>query len=725
MSAEKSGSKDPAESGRVEMIMEDQVDILIVDDKPDKLLALEAILEELGQNIVRAMSGREALRHVLQREFAVILLDINMPGMDGFEAASLIRQHRTARHTPIIFITAFGDEPHAQRSYSLGAVDYILAPVVPEVLKAKVGVFVELFRKSAELKRQSEVRERRAAQLQKLAQASAAINASLSLDATLRAITEAARDVLDARQALSVATLGHPGERPRMAVSLDEGSAPSRWQRAELRQRGTDAGLTRLHDLLCARGGPIRMSERELLEHPEWLADDPLGVPIRGVLAAPLTESTGRNMGFIQLGDKLQGDFTEDDEIILVQLAQLGSIALQNGLNLEAREANRLKDEFLATLSHELRTPLNAILGWTRLLRTSPSDPTKLERGFEVIERNVNAQVRMIEDLLDISRITTGKMRLAISTVELEPVISAVLDTLRPAADGKGVTLSAELGDGEIQGDPERLQQVISNLINNAIKFTPRGGRVEVRLTQNDGDVELEVRDTGEGISSDFLPFVFDRFRQADSSTRRTQGGLGIGLALVRHIVELHGGSVQADSPGRGHGATFTLRLPAMPTTARSAEHIPTSAVEDTADVLEGVRVLVVEDQDDTREMLGEVLRRHRAEVTVVSSAREAFEIISARRPHVLVSDVAMPDEDGFQLIDKLRRLGPDAGGDVPALALTAYARKEDHARALAAGFQMHASKPIEPSELVAAVACLAGGQGIMRALGRAPRGAA
>jgi len=705
--------------------MDDRVDILMVDDKPDKLLSLEAILDDLGQNLIRANSGREALRHVLRQEFAVILLDINMPGMDGFETAELIRQHRTSRHTPIIFLTAFGEAPHAEKSYSLGAVDYIMAPVDPEILKTKVGVFVELFRKTAEVRRQAEALRRRATQLNKLASASLAINAALSQDATLRAIIEAARDILEVRQAIAVTTLGHPGERPRVAVSFADDLGSYRGYRPLLRPGGasTGGGLTRIHELLCARGRAVRMSAGELSMHPEWMPDDPGSPPLRGVLAAPLTEGSGRNMGFIQLSDKTQGEFTEDDEAILVQLAQLGSIALQNGINSEAREANRLKDEFLATLSHELRTPLNAILGWTRMLRTSPPEANKLERGLEVIERNVNAQVRMIEDLLDISRITTGKMRLNTTTLALGSLVQAVLDTLRPAAEGKGITLAAELSEGEIQGDLERLQQVISNLISNAIKFTPRAGRVDVILRQGSGEVELKVHDSGEGISADFLPYVFDRFRQADSSTKRTTGGLGIGLAIVRHIVELHGGSVQADSAGRGQGATFTIRLPARRARQRPDEPSAAPSAEEPENLLEGLHVLVVEDQEDTREMLREVLRKHRAEVTVVSSVREALAAISERRPHVLVSDLGMPEEDGYELIRHLRELGPQNGGDVPALALTAYARKEDQARALAAGFQMHAVKPIEPAELVAAVACLAGGTGMEKALNRAPRG--
>jgi signal transduction histidine kinase len=760
------------------MAQHEPVELLIVDDKLDNLVALEAILDEPGQRVVRASSGRDALRHLLRQEFAVILLDINMPGMDGFETAQLIRQHRSAKHTPIIFLTAFGEDMYLERSYSLGAVDYIMTPVVPEVLRSKVAVFVDLFRKTAEVRRQATALQQRAAQLHKLTAAALAINAALSIDAMLRAITDAARDIVGAHHASALVALGHPGERPRTASSSSAEHAASREGRAA-RKPQPEPVDTAVHELLLQRSAPIRKTRRELDADPAFFhvgrgsavavaghagrgsalavaghagrgsalavaghagRDSAFAAPSGGLdpkpawgglLAAPLLEADGSNMGFIELVHKIEGDFDEDDEAVLMQLAQMGSIAIQNCVNAEAREANRLKDEFLATLSHELRTPLNAIMGWTRLLRTGPPDDTKLSRGLEVIERNVNAQARMIEDLLDVSRITTGKMRLNTRPVELAPVVEAVLETLRPAAEAKEISVAASVDGraGQVQADPERIQQVISNLIGNAIKFTPKGGHINVHLGRVEGDVELRIADSGEGISPEFLPFVFERFRQADSTVRRVQGGLGIGLAIVRHIVELHGGAVSAQSPGRGRGSSFIVRLPAALATQRRPSVPPPKAApsprggpavgvvggavgepgREGFDALEGLRVLLVEDDPDAREMVMEVLLLHRAEVTAVGSVREALEVFSSVRPHVLVSDVAMPLEDGYDLIRRVRELGPEQGGDVPALALTAHARREDHARAIAAGFQMHAAKPIDPDELVSAVGRLAG----------------
>jgi signal transduction histidine kinase len=387
----------------------------------------------------------------------------------------------------------------------------------------------------------------------------------------LRAITDAARDIVGAHHASALVTLGHAGERPRTAASFSAEYASGSGRAT--RKTPPDRLDTAVHDLLRGGNAPVRKSRREIEDDPAWSTLEASRPSLEGLLVAPLIESDGRNMGFIELVNKIEGEFDEDDEAVLMQLAQVGSIAIQNCINAEAREANRLKDEFLATLSHELRTPLNAILGWTRLLRTGPPDNSKLSRGLEVIERNVNAQARMVEDLLDVSRITTGKMRVSTRGIELAPVVEAVLETLRPAAEAKEITVDADVDGraGQVQADPERIQQVISNLIGNAIKFTPKGGHLDVRLARVEGDVELRVGDSGEGISPEFLPFVFDRFRQADSTVRRVQGGLGIGLAIVRHIVELHGGLVSAESPGRGKGSVCTsCWWRTTPTRARS-----------------------------------------------------------------------------------------------------------------------------------------------------------
>ncbi|WP_437637362.1 response regulator [Sorangium sp. So ce854] len=688
-----------------------RVNILVVDDRPEQLLSLEAVLAPLGENIVKAASGREALRCLLQQEFAVILLDINMPEIDGFETATLVRQRRSTRHTPIIFLTAHTDRLYVERSYSLGAVDYIMTPFAPEVLRTKVSVFVDLFKKTQQIRLQAESLRAHAEQLQRLNRAALTINSALSLDAMVAAITEAARDVACAHQAMTLVKLERPGERPRTAVSLSE-------RYATFQQEAPPPVAGRLFAFVSGRNRPLRMTQQELAKHPEWLDDGASTPPPRGYLAVPLTAADGQNIGCIELSDRRDGEFSDDDETVLVQLAQLASIAIQNCVHAEAREANRLKDEFLATLSHELRSPLNAILGWTHLLRSEPFDEQRVSHGLEVIERNVAAQTKLIEDLLDVSRVATGKLRISAAPMSLASVVEVAIDAIRPAAEAKQLTIDVSLDPAiEVNGDVDRLQQVVSNLTSNALKFTRPGDHVLVSLRRAGAYAELTVRDTGEGIASDFLPFVFERFRQADSTSRRAHGGLGIGLSLVRHIVEAHGGSVVAESPGLQRGSTFVVRLPLLgigrsllagsSREARSRAHASSAHAEAPSD-LGGLHVLLVEDDADARELLQEVLSQHRAEVTAVASAREALAAFVAARPHVLVSDIAMPGEDGYELIRSIRQRPPHAGGDLPALALTAYARKEDQQRALDAGFHMHATKPIEPAALVAAVASLA-----------------
>jgi len=387
----------------------------------------------------------------------------------------------------------------------------------------------------------------------------------------------------------------------------------------------------------------------------------------------------------------------------------------EQDLRRQAEEANRMKDEFLATLSHELRTPLNAMLGWAQVLRLGKLDSEAAARALETIERNARAQAQLIADLLDVSRIITGKLRLDLQPVELPAIIEAALDSARPGADAKGIDLDVSLDrlTSPVLGDTDRLQQVIWNLLSNAIKFTPPGGRVMVRLQQTGGSAEIRVADTGAGIRPDFLPYVFDRFRQAESTITRSHGGLGLGLSIVRHLVELHGGSAAVYSEGEGKGAAFTVRLPVRQAASESAasldETIDKARVWETEGLLAGLRILVVEDEDDTRELLVTALEQCGAEVASAPSVAAALASFDRRPPDVLVSDLAMPDEDGFSLIRKVRSRGPGEGGDVPAAALTAYARTEDRLRALASGFQRHLPKPIDPSDLIAAVAALAG----------------
>ena len=380
----------------------------------------------------------------------------------------------------------------------------------------------------------------------------------------------------------------------------------------------------------------------------------------------------------------------------------------------EAEAANRLKDEFIATVSHELRTPLTSILGYAIMLRDGSIIGAEASRATEIIERNARAEARLVGDLLDLSSIMTGKLRLNTRRVELAALVEAAIDSARPTARAQGVRLHADLGQGpcEVTGDPERLQQIVWNLISNAIKFTPEGGDVEVSLARAGAAAELRVSDTGQGITPEFLPFVFDRFRQADGSSTRRHGGLGLGLALVRHLVELHGGTVRAESGGEGAGATFTVGLPLAP-----AREDPPPAYGDEAGargeappaLLDGLRLLLVEDDDDFRELLRIMLMRDGAEVTAVNSAAGALEALRRSRPDVIVSDIGMPGTDGYELMREVRALPEEQGGKTPAVALTGYAGDKDRRLTASAGYQMHVAKPVDPAELSAAVAGLAG----------------
>ncbi|MBK1990663.1 PAS domain S-box protein [Sphaerospermopsis aphanizomenoides BCCUSP55] len=383
----------------------------------------------------------------------------------------------------------------------------------------------------------------------------------------------------------------------------------------------------------------------------------------------------------------------------------------------EAEAANRIKDEFLATLSHELRTPLNAMLGWTQLLKSRKFDEITTARALDTIDRNSRNLAQLIEDVLDVSRIICGKLRLNLHPVELIPVVTAAIDTVRPAADAKEITIESEFDSqvGVVIGDANRLQQIVWNLLSNAVKFTPKRGKVQVELKRINSRVQIQVIDTGAGIDPDFLPHVFERFRQADSSTTRSHGGLGLGLAIVRHLVELHGGTVAATSPGLGQGATFTVNLPMKAVTAeyntseQQQSLVNNDFVQQQLAILQGLRVLIVDDEADARHLLTTILGQYGAQAMAVASVPAAMTAISQFHPDILISDIGMPQEDGYTLIRKVRSLPSHQGGKIPAVAVTAYARAEDRTQALLAGFQLHIPKPVNPAELAAVVANLAG----------------
>jgi PAS domain S-box-containing protein len=442
-------------------------------------------------------------------------------------------------------------------------------------------------------------------------------------------------------------------------------------------------------------------------------------LPVTSYLAVPVVSRNGEVLGGLFFGHPDKGVFTERTARIIEGIAAQAAIAMDNArlyevaqqARAEAEHSSRLKEEFLATISHELRTPLNAVLGWARMLRAGQIPEGEVPKVLETIERNARAQAQLIDDLLDVSRIITGKLRMDVRPADPNLFIEAAIDAVKPAAEAKGIRLQRVMDTATVSvpGDPVRLQQVVWNLLSNAIKFTERGGRVQVRLERVNSHVEIIVSDTGQGIAPEFLSHVFDRFRQADQRTTRLHGGMGLGLAIVKNLVELHGGSVHAASPGNSQGSTFTVRLPlvAIYQVESEGSRVHPTAREllpsaEFADRLDGLTILVVDDEPDTRELLRVGLENCGATIILAASAKEAIDAIKTEVPDVMISDIGMPGEDGYDLIRRVRLLPPESGGKVPAIALTAYARVDDRLQALRSGYQMHVPKPVELSELVA-----------------------
>jgi len=467
-------------------------------------------------------------------------------------------------------------------------------------------------------------------------------------------------------------------------------------------------------------------------------------LPVRSYLAVPVLRRSGEVVGGLFFGHGEPDVFSERAERVIVGIAAQAAIAIDNArlyaeakrssderaqlldaerlARVEVERVSLMKDEFLATLSHELRTPLNAILGWSQMLASRIQEPTQQEdagmrRGLETIARNARAQAQLIDDLLDMNRIISGKLRLDVQRADLGPIVEAALESLRPSADAKEIAVRTTIDPkaGPVLGDPQRLQQIVWNLLTNAVKFTPKGGKVDVIVQRVNSHIEIVVHDSGIGIAAEFLPHLFERFRQADASTTRRFGGLGLGLSIVKQLVELHGGTIAASSEGEGAGATFVVSLPLRAVRDKAApprEHPSTgrAAVERAPDVsLAGIVVVVVDDDADARDLIQAVLTDAAAEVSTAASAAAGLELVKARHPDVIVSDIGMPERDGYQFIRDVRILPPAEGGRTPAIALTAFARSEDRTRAMLAGYQVHVSKPIEAQELVATVMSLAG----------------
>jgi PAS domain S-box-containing protein len=601
------------------------------------------------------------------------------------------------------------------RRASDGDYRWHLGRAVP--LRDEGGAIIKWFGTSTDIDDQKRSEE----SLRFLAEASAALASSLNYETTLKLMAQLSVpriadycvvDIIDEQGQIERLAVAHfDPEKVRLVQELQrryppEASRPNSLTR--VLESGDSELVSEIPDSLLAS---LTRDEEQLRIVRE--------LKPRSYMVVPLV-ARGRTLGAISFVSAESGHRYDEDDLALAEdLARRAAMAIDNArLYKESQEASRLKDDFLATVSHELRTPLNAILGWSRMLRTNRFDAETASQALETIERNAKSQAQLIEDLLDVSSIITGKLRLDIRPVEPVAVINAAIDAVRPAADAKNVRLKTVLDPwaGIVSGDRDRLQQVLWNLLSNAIKFTPRYGSVQVRLERVNSHIEIIVSDTGQGIGPEFLPFVFDRFRQADSTLTRAHGGLGLGLSIVRHLVEMHGGTVRADSSGENLGATFTVKLPLRAVhqqepEALAPEQVESSAMADVAfncpPELEGVRVLVVDDEEDARRLLIVVLEQCKARVRTCASVSEALAEIKEWKPDIIVSDIEMPGEDGYALISKLRAMEAERGGRIPAVALTAHARAEDRMRALSSGYQMHLSKPVEPAELAVVIASL------------------
>jgi PAS domain S-box-containing protein len=655
--------------------------ILNVDDTDASRYLKSRTLRQVGLRVHEASTGEEALRMVAALKPDVVLLDVRLPDMSGIEVCRRIKADPATSSVLVIQTSATYLEPSDRvRGLEGGADTYLLEPIDSEELIANVRAMLRLRRAEQAL------RDREA-----------------WLTTTLHSIG----DGVLATDLEGHVTLMNPAAQSMLGWEEGEATGRKLSEIFEVINEETFGPGDQLVDQILHAGGISGFSKNALI----------VGRIGRRVSidhsASPMRDGQGNVTGLVLVfRDVSERKLFEKEREELLEREKEARLASEKA-RFRAEEASRLKDEFLATVSHELTSPLNSISGWARILRTGNLDAQQSARALETIERSAKSQNQLINDLLDVSRIITGKMRLDVGPVPLGAVIEAAVDTVRPAADAKSIHLTVSLDPAAdmASGDAERLQQVMWNLLSNAIKFTPRGGQVDVILTRIDSHVEITVADDGNGINPEFLPYVFDRFRQEDARFNRQHGGLGLGLAIVRHLVELHGGTVHAESPGLGQGATFTVVVPVFPEPIALAPggRRKTNGPLEGLPSLEGRRVLVVDNDADGREVVAMILVQQGAEVQTAPSTAEALNVLETWRPDVLISDIGMPDQNGYTLLETLREREQASGErPVPAIALTAYARHDDRIRALSAGYQLHVPKPVEPSELLMFVARLA-----------------
>ncbi|WP_321899273.1 ATP-binding response regulator [Paraburkholderia heleia] len=693
----------------------DRVNILVVDDIPEQRFVLRSVLEELGENIVAVSSGRAALRAVLEQEFAAILLDVNMPGMDGFETASMMRSYRRTARTPIIFITAYVDDNEMTRGYALGAVDYISSPVVPEILRAKVRVFVDMYRMRNQLIAHAAEREALAkAEVQRaaaeqarfradfLARASQALTRSLEVDDTVARIVELPVPTL-ADAAVLVFTPGE-GQAPQtIACVANSAWGEPRWGAAATLQHRV-LSLPELDMLVreaLSTGQPARLpiDGRPILactQEDGTCCEVPLD--LREMTAYPLLTGAAQPCTIV-LGIHRSSE-RNDDASVTHEFVSRAAIALENALLFSAiRDGDQRKNEFLAMLAHELRNPLAPIVNAVAVMRRArPTDSQVLRWGSEIIGTQAEHLVRIVDDLLDVSRIARGVVTLRTEPVLLSSVIDRAVETSGPNYTARSQTLTRDEPGVAIviDGDIVRLSQVVANLLNNASKFTPPGGSVHISTAHDGAMASIVVSDEGDGIDPVFLPHVFDLFAQGQTSLDRAQGGLGIGLTLVRHLTEMHRGSVQCQSDGRGKGSRFTVRLPARLVVDEAIESRPNVVPIRRA---QGMRVLIVDDMAATAESLEAFLRIYGHQVERAADGAAALTQAKVFLPDVVLLDIGLPGMNGFDVAHRLRT--DDALPQSLIIAISGYSQEEHRLRAADAGIDHYLVKPADLNALI------------------------
>ncbi|CAN5406944.1 hypothetical protein BH11PLA2_BH11PLA2_45720 [soil metagenome] len=675
--------------------------ILIVDDVPGKLLSYRTILEDLNCGIVEARSGSEALSQILKEDFAVILLDVNMPDLSGFETAGLIRNRRKSAHTPIIFLTAFGDEVRVAQGYAHGAVDYLTTPVVPDILRAKVRVFLDLHRMTIQIRQQAaeqillaDEQNRRAAleegsrRLHYLADVSRALSDSLDPDTTARTLVRQAVPFL--ADYASVTFPGEPGATEKAWCSSEDGQIHAR------RLDNTGSTRTVLADVIARVFASGRTEELTNLNLP---FPETERERLHAVVVLPLI-ARNRILGVLALGrGPSRSTLATDDLALAEDLASRAAIALDNArLYVDVQRADRQKNDFLSMLAHELRNPLAPIQNAIEILRLRDSAQPDVVQTRDVIARQVKHMVRLVDDLLDISRITSGKIRLQMKAVTMTDIVSQAVEASKPLIDkGRHSLLIDPIPhDAALNADGARLTQVLTNMLNNAAKYSDDGGQIRVTVTCVDSEVVVKVKDHGIGMTPQSLSTVFDLFTQADRSLDRSHGGMGIGLTLVRRLVELHGGRVSAASEGLGHGSEFTIRLPSVIRTELTP--VP-GQLPKQADHNSQLRILIVDDNVDSAGSLAMLLKLKGNIVHVAHDGLSALDLARGERPDAAVLDIGLPGMDGYSLARRLR--ADTSTKTMNLIAVTGYGREEDRRLSREAGFDHHFVKPIELDALI------------------------